>query len=335
MRPEYSPIDSPAQYKEQTIKNVALLMAPVPLIHASVVHLIPDPMEFNDTLRQTVWAIAKERRGRIKLDPADLDLAYELGKDDLKRMLARLPDEDLRRQIRKSSPELAHDKITEVMVDIREEHAADPLALIQPLVIGKDGGQLQVMRGVNFELALFLAQLTGAAIYSDQRLTRDDLAATHLPPADGAPRCDRVLTLELALDVNPEKLDAARAEPSSQIFRGRLRTLWSATLADEKSPSEARIEAALANLKDAAIAVAKTERDATESQPKKRSQGSVFEVDAQLMIPAAGYGLMAVRRFLIAFGRRRHKNTVPIAILFGRAAATQPRTDPNPRFGKT
>ena len=34
-----------------------------------------------------------------------------------------------------------------------------------------------VICGVNFELALFLAKLTGAAIYGDQRLTRDDLAA--------------------------------------------------------------------------------------------------------------------------------------------------------------
>jgi hypothetical protein len=55
----------------------------------------------------------------------------------------------------------------------------------------------------------------------------------------------------------------------------------------------------------------------------------IFEIDAQVIIPAAGYGLIAVRRFLIAFGRRRHINRVPIAILFGRAAATQLGADPN------
>jgi hypothetical protein len=321
MRPEYSPIDSPAQYKEQTIKNVALMMALVPLIHAGVVQLIPDPMEFNDTLRQGVWAIAKERRGKVKLDPADLDLAYELGKDDLKRILARLPDDDLRRQIRKRSPDLADDKITEVMVHIREEHA-DPFALIQPLVIGKDGGQLQVMRGVNFELALLLAQLTGAAIYSDQRLTRDDLAAAALPPTEGAAtRSDRLLTLRLALDVNPEELDAARAEPASQAFRASSRALWSATLANEESPDEAAVEAALADAKDAAGTAAKIEPDVAETPPGKRSRDSVFEIHAQLVIPSVGYSLTAVRRFLIAFGRRRHMNKVPLAILFGRAAA--------------
>jgi len=79
-------------------------------------------------------------------------------------MLARLPEEDLRRQIRKSDPKLSDDTITDAIAYIRKEHATDPLGLIQPLATGKDGGQLMVMRGVNFELALFLAQLTGAII---------------------------------------------------------------------------------------------------------------------------------------------------------------------------
>jgi len=44
---------------------VALLEALISFIHDGVVHLIPDPIEFNETFRETVWAIAKERRGKI------------------------------------------------------------------------------------------------------------------------------------------------------------------------------------------------------------------------------------------------------------------------------
>jgi len=54
-----------------------------------------------------------------------------------------------------------------VIAYIRREQAADPLALIHPLATDKGSGQLQVVRGVNFDLALFLAQLTGAVIYSE------------------------------------------------------------------------------------------------------------------------------------------------------------------------
>jgi hypothetical protein len=259
--------------------------------------------------------------GKIKLDAADLALGYELGKDDLQRTLARLPDEDLRRQIRKSSPKLTDDKITEVMAYIRKEHAADPLALIQPLASCKDGCQLQVMRGVNFELALFLAQLTGAAVYSNQRLTRDDLAAARLPPPEGATTSDRVLPLQVALDVNPEKLDADRTEPSSQAFRASLRALWAVALAHGESSNESAVDAALGSVKDTTATAANVESDTPDALREKGSSNTVFKIDAQLVIPPTGYGLTTVRRFLVTFGRRRHMNAVPLAIVFGPAAA--------------
>ncbi|MHB8405835.1 MAG: DUF4238 domain-containing protein [Gammaproteobacteria bacterium] len=321
MRPEYSPIDSPGQYKEQTIKNVALLMALIPFIHAGIVHLVPDPMEFNDIFRQDVWAIAKERYSKIKLDRADLELGYALSRDDLKRMLARLPDEDLRRQIRESSPNLPDDKITEVMAYIRKEHAADPLALIQPLAHGKDRGQLQVMRGVNFELALFLAQLTGAAIYSDQRLTCDDLAAARLLPDEDSTESDRLLPLRLALEVNPDKTEAARVEQPAQAFRASLRALWSATLARGDSTNGYAIDVALGEVKNAAAATMQVEQESGDAAGEGGAQNTVFEIDAHVVVPPNGYGLTAVRRFLVAFGRRRHTSKVPLAILIGRAAA--------------
>lgn len=68
--------------------------------------------------------IAKERLGKVKLSGEDLSPAQELGKDDLKRMIARLPDEDLGRQIRRSSPDLKGDKLGEVIKYITTpEHA--------------------------------------------------------------------------------------------------------------------------------------------------------------------------------------------------------------------
>lgn len=320
IRPKYSPIESPSQYKEQTIKNVALLLNLAPLIHAGIVHLVPDPIEFNDTFRDAVWAIAKERRSKLKPDAKDLEVARALGSDDFKRAFARLPDESLRRQIREYSPELPDEKITEVIAHIRREQAADPLALIQPLAADKGSGQLQVMRGVNFDLALFLAQLTGAAIYSEQRLTRTDLAAARIPPPSGATTTDRVLPLRLALAIDPEKVDAARAEPVSQAFRANLRTLWAAALGQGASPSEPAVDAALSDVRGGAAAA--TVQPAPADVPsERRFRDMVFDIDADLVVPPAGYSLTAVRRFLVAFGRRRHTNAVPLAIIFGHAAS--------------
>ena len=44
----------------------------------------------------------------------------------------------------------------------------DPLAPLQPLTPGKDGGQLQIFRmGGNLETSLYLAQATGSYVYTD------------------------------------------------------------------------------------------------------------------------------------------------------------------------
>jgi hypothetical protein len=318
VRPRYSPIDSPGQYKEQTIKNVALFMALISFIYEGVVHFVPDPIDFNETFREGVWAIAKARRANIKLERSDLELGLELGRDDLKRTLARLPDEDVHRQIRESHPKLSDDKMNEVIAYIRREHAADPLALIQPLVPGEAGGQLQVMRGVNFELAIFLAQLTGAAIYSDQRLTRDDLVAAHLADSDGRAGVDRTLALELALAVHPEKIHAARETSTAQAIRASLRTLFATALAQGNVPDVTAVESAFACVKAATNADLPAAKGPAE--PTGKYEDAVFDIDAQLIVPLHGYGLTAVRRFLVAFGRRRHTDRIPLAILFGRAA---------------
>ena len=323
MRPEYSPIESPSQYKEQTIKNVALLMALAPFIYAGVVDLVPDPMEFNDTMRQAVWAIANERRGKIKLDSADLEVGMALGRDDFKRGMARLSDESWRRQIKASSPELSDEEITRVIEYMRKQHAADPLALIQPMKPGKDGGQLQVMRGVNFELAMFLAQLTGAILYSDQRLTRDDLAAARQAPAAGGGTQERVLHLKLELEINPNVLDASRVEASSEVLRASLRALHRVALLHAESPDDTALDGGLEKVRQAAIALKKVEPAAWEVGGDNALSGPVFQIDARLLVPPNGYGLTAVRRFLVTFGRRRHMSAVPFAILFGRAASDE------------
>jgi Protein of unknown function (DUF4238) len=322
IRPKYSPIESPSQYKEQTIKNVALLLNLAPLIHAGIVHLVPDPTEFNDTFRDGVWAIAKERRSRLNPEVDDFEVARQLGIDDFKRAFYRLPDDSLRRQIREYSSELTDDQITDVIAYMRREQAADPLALIQPLAADRGSGQLQVMRGMNFDLALFLAQLTGAIIYSEQRLTRSDLAAAHIAPENGIAPTDRVLPLRIALAIDSEKLNAARAESFSQAFRASVRALSAAALGHMESPNEPALDAALGNLREAAAAAPTIAESATaDIVREKRFRDVVFDIDADLIVPPSGYSLTAVRRFLVAFGRRRHTNAVPFAIIFGRAAS--------------
>jgi len=57
---------------------VALLEAlHPPSFTMGFVHLIPDPIEFNETFRETVWAIARSVAAKSIWITADLELGYE------------------------------------------------------------------------------------------------------------------------------------------------------------------------------------------------------------------------------------------------------------------
>ena len=249
MRPEYSPIESPSQYKEQTIKNVALMLNLARLIHAGIVHLVPDPIEFNETFRDGVWAIAKERRSRLKPDADDLEVARALGSDDFKRVFARLPDESLRRQIREYSPELTDDKITDVIA--LHSPGAGGRSPRPDSAAGHGQREWSAPNHAGCELRSGSVSRAAHRRCHLQRSTTDadDLAAARVPAEKGMTTNDRVLPLQIALAIDPEKLDAARAEPFSQAFRASLRTLWAAALARGESPNEPALDAALGERK--------------------------------------------------------------------------------------
>lgn len=326
IKPEYSPIDSPGQYKDQTLKNVALLDALAPYIHAGRVHLIPDPTEINITFRDMIWAIAKERVGKVKVSREDMRVAREFGRDDLKRMIARLPDEDLRHQIRRSSPEIGNDKLEEVIRHIREQHREDPLGLIQSLVMGEEGGQLQAFKSTNFELALFIAQLTGSAIYADQQFTKGELASAQVPssiPSDGNQQLtlESELGLRFILDGDPAAMERVRNLPVSRAFRRAVHDLWNAAIEQPESSNVSAPADALRQVERAASATVSCEQS---SGSGEESAAAVLDIDASVVVPPRGYSRNAAQRFLITFGRGRYIRAVPLAILFGAAVRRTP-----------
>jgi len=125
--------------------------------------------------------------------------------------------------------------------------------------------------------------------------------------------------LNVVLALHPEKIWQARDAPTAQALRASLCGLFATSIAQEDAPDGATVSAALARTKATANADLPVEQGPAE--PTGKHEDTVFEIDARLLVPSNGYGLTAVRRFLVAFGRRRHLGSVPFAILFGRAAS--------------
>jgi hypothetical protein len=322
IRPEYSPIDSPGQHKEQTLKNILLLSTLLPHIHAGRVHLVPDPLDFNDFFRNSIWTIAKEKRDQVTPTPADRKFAEELGKDDFKRSFARLSDESLRRQIRKSDPDVSDRDLEGVVKAFRYQQRKDPLALLQPMKPDDKNGQLIQFRAMNFELAMFLAQLIGGAIYSDQSFTKIELDQARMPtnPGDAMEPSSIEKTMIVRLSVfRPYDLQVAEIANCSHI-RNRFRTLWEAASAFKGEEDIAAVSMALDQLEQAVAAMIREDGELT--APAKRTGRELgFDIDVHIVVPPKGFWRTAVQRFLVSFGRRRRTESVPLAIIFGRAVA--------------
>jgi hypothetical protein len=143
---EYSPYDSPAQYRNDTIKNVFIMMHIMPLIDANIVEMIPDPCDFDPYFRKRIYKMAEARvKGR---GPSKQDMGYaeKLIRDDVMRFMLNLPPESLKHQINKALPDLSEEELERALAYFEIKKLADPLTPLQPLIPGKNDGQLQIFR---------------------------------------------------------------------------------------------------------------------------------------------------------------------------------------------
>jgi hypothetical protein len=315
-KPEYSPVESPGQYKEQTLKNVALLTALAPFINEGVVHMIPEQAEFDPAFRQSVWAMAKDRTANWKPTQEDMAEYRLLAEDDFARSFRRLPDEVLRRMVRRFSPDLDGPMLDGVVQFMKEQHAKDPFALLQPMPSGKDGAQMMVSRTFTVELALFLAQLTGSCIYTDspgfwkQIHEHASTASELLIAAEWAPVAEALRVVEFALEMNPQFNFAMRRSGRLFYLRSALRQIWNAVRARRDAP----IPAAIAEQLAGDLRAANQSMRAAWATGDRPASGTL-RCELEISIPPGGFGRNAVRRLLIMSGRSGYSAAVPMAVL--------------------
>jgi len=167
---EFSPVDSPGQYHLEFLKSVAFLLSIMPLIEVGLVNLVPDLSTFDMHLRDQMMHMANERAAGLRFDPKDEPRLQELIKRDMERASLMRPRESVIALMEREFPDLSDADRNAVMADIERRKEADPLvALVDSIWSnGEGGGQLQLMKlAPNFEMAMYLAQATGASIVTD------------------------------------------------------------------------------------------------------------------------------------------------------------------------
>ena len=181
---KYKPVDNPSGYHLEFLKAVVLFLNIMPLVDLGFVNLIPDPCNFDVHLRDQMMHMAQERAADMTFDRKDEPRVDALFRRDFKRHFLMWPDDGLIAQLKKDFPDITDVGIAEMLKGIEHLKEADPLVALADNIFGggKQGGQLQLFKlAPNFEMTMYLAQATGAAIVTDSRFRWRELQSALRP----------------------------------------------------------------------------------------------------------------------------------------------------------
>ena len=329
MNKKYSPFDSPAQYKNDTIKNVFIMMQIMPLIDAGIVEMVPDPCDFDPYFRQRVYKMAEARMKGRRPSKKDMGLAEKLMRDDFKKFIFNLPPESLKHQIQKMLPDLAEEDIIKTVEYAQKEKLADPLSPLQPPTPGKKDGQLQIFRmSGNFETASYLAQATGSFIYTDVNFNWQEFQSAVLKrPGEcdldpWAPVVKALNCIDLTMYFDPDPRFVCRIKEKG-ILKD-VKSLYSRICTSVRNIKDP--EAASAEAKELAYLIKKVDMksiwDMIEKDYNKFSKGSSeqamqykIEIPVSHLIPANGLSTNTITQILLTHGSNTpYWDAVPFGI---------------------
>lgn len=308
LKPEFSPIDSPAGHKMQTLKNVLLLFKLEPYIRAGLVHFVPDPGEVSAPLGQHVRQVLTRRTAGWEPPMGGLHQRLKLAEEEGRRMIQMLPEDSLRRHIASHAPDAGDAMVDQMVAYSRRQAEADPYLLLQPLPVGEAGAQYQIYKGLNLESALYLATLTGSVIHVDteahwEQLLKDaqpaDAASQHV----WAPVRQALAAITFPVDLNPVRVAKRLTEGERPPINALLRRLADSVASAGKG---ATTQALATQLRQA--------RGKAERKDPAIDDNNLLTARLELHVPPAGFFRHEVQRLLVMFAGATRPRSVPYAL---------------------
>ncbi|MFN8550434.1 MAG: SEC-C domain-containing protein [Candidatus Obscuribacterales bacterium] len=216
----------PQLFRHYTLKVLIALKLLAKWISAGIVQMVPDPADFNHSLRKAAWAQSEKRLANITREElfADED---ELARLDswAKRSLLSAPREHLESLISHHMPGLNNLDVQKMIAEASELTQNDPLALADST------SQLYLSVGTNLELSMYLSTAFGAFPYTDrvsqwQQLkaatASNDLFMTWSPLT----KAFQSLSFNFLDSADVDFADKLREEGRLEGFRSFIRKTW-------------------------------------------------------------------------------------------------------------
>lgn len=167
VRPEFSPIENPSQYKYQALKDFMFMLQLEPYIGLGLVNLIPDPSEFDMPLMGAMMEMARERGDRQEiLNEQDRRLHFSMSTEDLLNSTGKMPKE-VRIRLLINEFGLDEDEAAQTIEALESAAEALPFVMLQQVELRGGGQFIQFRMGPNYEMALLIAQVTGSVLVTD------------------------------------------------------------------------------------------------------------------------------------------------------------------------
>lgn len=301
LRPEYSPITSPEQHKQQFLKNIMFWLMLEPLILAGKVLVFPDPSDLNPEFEYAMRTMAEERTTKWRLDPQQLDELSWMLRDDLERSMLQLPDRALLSLFKDAAPNHVEEHYLGALAQMRRKGENDPLALLQILEDAKALSQLFVVRCVNLEVALFMAQISDAVIVTDVRALWEHLHL-HTRAGQAPPPVRKEIAIELNAPINPFEALAVEATEAAAKVRVSLGNLLAATNIAAPNAASELVEAL------------RTSCGALGRSVRITCKGIQAAMHITPSMPLNGFESPTTQRLLVSFGHERAPVTVGLAL---------------------
>jgi hypothetical protein len=314
VRKKFSPVENPKAYRQEFLKTVVFFLTVMPLVELGLINLIPDPCSFDVHLRDQMWQMAKSRTAGIQIDRRNEPRMEKLMKEDFQRGIMSLPRDVLRSQIGKAVPGLNELSEEETLRYIEQLKDRDPLAVLQEdsLAGGKEGGQLNMMKlAPNFEMAMYLAQATGACIITDSLFRWMEIKRAIRKRA-GAPSYPSLAILARSIESSEFSFPQNVADIAAFAF-DRTFAAYSALMRD--------IFKYLANISDrgpkpnreAQLTGRFAKAHAPVQAAIKKARISTKEARISCVFPSGGIQDNTVNRLLLMSSSERHLPSVPMA----------------------
>jgi len=229
MAEKFNPVVNPGEWRLQTLRLVYHLSLLAPWIVAGLVVLVPDPGDFDRSLREKTWSLATKRWVETGLSDKDVEASSLRSKAQDTFYLS--PPEYIARMARETNPGMTDQEVNKLLAYVEKRRKEDPLLPNQTL--DQMPGQMTAHRmGANLEMGLFLCQTVGAFPYTNVRFRWNEI----LKAGDDLGQSAQVwspltkafgnLDFKFLNNVDSKFAVNMREEGRLSNFRSYLRKLW-------------------------------------------------------------------------------------------------------------